>query len=736
VNGESKITTSHRSRKALIYLRQSTMLQVREHTESTMRQYGLADVAASLGWAADDIVVVDADLGVSGRFGTARGGFAEIVATVCLGQAGAVLGLEVSRLARSSAEFARLLELARLTDTLVIDADGVYDLADINDRLLLGLKGSMSEAELHLLTGRLQGAKKAAAARGELHSPLPVGLVYDLDGNTVLDPDQEVQAAVADVFAEFARTGSGFGVAAAFAGRKFPLRAFGGAWAGQLRWGRLTHARVISVLANPAYAGAYVYGRHTTVTRVQPDGTVRTTARLLPRDQWQVLIKEHHPGFIDWDTYLANQERIGSNTRPVRHNPGTGAVREGCALLQGLAVCGTCGRKLAVFYQGQAKSTPGYYCTGTGALVEGRGIRHLQVGGVAIDKAVAGAFLDALAPAALSACLAAVDELEHGHDTALAGHRRELERTRYAADKAERRYRAVDPENRLVARGLEADWEKALAARSAAETELARREKHRPPALSAGERTAVLALGQDLDGVWSATTTTDKDRKHLLHTLLQDVVVTILGDGPERRAALSIGWKGGAVSELTVPLKRAQPKIRTADDTIDLIRRLAVHHPDATIAGILNRQGRRTARGLSYTASRVQSLRHHWGIDCHQRNTDAKDGELVTVAQAATALGLAPSTLHRWLGDGFIAGEQTTPGAPWRIRLDDALRSMFVDDAPAGYPAMLEATMAHGVSRQALLQRVKRGELQAVHVRTGRRKGLRIAPPTTQEGLF
>jgi hypothetical protein len=246
----------------------------------------------------------------------------------------------------------------------------------------------------------------------------------------------------------------------------------------------------------------------------------------------------------------------------------------------------------------------------------------------------------------------------------------------------------------------------------------------------------ILALGDDLDGVWSAPTTTDKDRKQLLRTLLEEVNISLHRDHTEGRANLVLRWRGGAITELSVPIKRKPPKIRTDEDTIDLLRRLAVHYPDAKIAGILNRQGRRTARKLSFTASRVQSLRHYWGIPCHQPSDNQQEGELLTVADAANQLGLAPSTLHRWLGDGFIAGEQLTPGAPWRIRLTDDIRSLFVDDAPDGWLAMLEATLAYGVSRQTLLQRVNRGELQAVHVRTGRRKGLRIQPPTPQDGLF
>lgn len=251
MNGQSKITSSHRSRQAVVYLRQSTYVQVRDNTESTARQYALAEEAVRLGWDREDVVVIDADLGVSGKFGAEREGFRHLVAKVCLGEVGAVFGLEVSRLARSSADFARLLELARLTDALLVDGDGVYDLADINDRLLLGLKGSMSEAELHILAGRLQGAKRAAAERGELHFPLPVGYVYDDEGACVIDPDVEVQTAIRDVFAAFAAGGSAYAVVAAFVGRRFPLRAYGGVWAGQLRWGKLTHARVLGVLGNP-----------------------------------------------------------------------------------------------------------------------------------------------------------------------------------------------------------------------------------------------------------------------------------------------------------------------------------------------------------------------------------------------------------------------------------------------------------------------------------------------------
>ena len=408
-------------------------------------------------------------------------------------------------------------------------------------------------------------------------------------------------------------------------------------------------------------------------------------------------------------------------------------MREGAALLQGLAACGKCGRRLHTHYTGR-NAAPGYHCSGKN-IVEGRGVYCLNVGGVQIDQAVVDAFLKALTPAALEATELAAQQLEAGHDAALAQWRLAVERARYQAERAERQYRAVEPENRLVARGLETEWEKRLRELALAETELERREQQRPRTLSQEEKKKIHSLGSDLHKVWMAPTTTDRDRKELLRALLEEVIVTV--NQAERCAHLTLRWRGGALTEIDLSLPRMKPRgLHTDEDTISLLRRLAVHYPDDVIAGILNRQGRRTATGERFTANQDGSLRRYRNIPRYEPPPEPPTGDLVTLKEAAQSLGLAASTLHRWINDGFIAGEQITPGAPWRIRLTDELRGRFVEQTPAGYLPMLETTMKLGLSRQTVLQRVKRGELEAVHVRCGRRKGLRIKVVDTHPRLF
>jgi DNA invertase Pin-like site-specific DNA recombinase len=732
MNERSKITAGHLSRQAIVYLRQSSAAQVEHNRESTDRQYALTAKARELGWPDDRIIVIDEDLGVSASGAVVRSGFQRLTAEVALSRVGLVLGLEVSRLARNNADWHRLIDLAGLTDTLIGDADGIYHPALINDRLLLGLKGTMSEAELHVLRGRLNGGIRNKAARGELRRGLPVGFVWgEADGEVCFHPDEAVVTAIRTVFERFAETGSARRVWLWFRseGLKLPLQMYARA---DIRWVEASYTAIHHVLTNPVYAGAYVYGKTRQETILDASGARKKRIRHLPRSEWQVLIPDHHPGFIDWQTYEANQERIAKNTRPGPHKVG-GAVREGSALLQGLASCGHCGRRLHTHYRGR-NSTPGYHCPGK-VLVEGRGVYCLNIGGVQIDKAVADAFIAALEPAKLTATLAAAERLERDRETTLKQWRLDVERASYEASRAERRYRAVDPDNRLVARGLEREWEESLRALEVAKAELARRERERPRVLSELERDRLLALGPDLTAVWHATTTTPRDRKELLQTLLEEVIIKV--ERNKAAAYLALRWKGGALSEIDLALPRSRPAtVRTDEDTIALVRRLAVHYSDAVIAGVLNRQARTTAYGHRFDAGRVGNLRRHWQIPCFEPEAEQASGELLTIKKAAIVLGVAPSTIHRLLNDGFIAGEQLTPGAPWRIRLTDDLKALFNNNAGEGFLPMREAMRALGVSRQTVLQRVKRGEVEAVHVTRGKQKGLRIKVITRQSQLF
>ena len=435
MNERSKIAASHLSRQAIVYLRQSSPGQVEHNRESTERQYALVTKAADLGWSADRITVIDEDLGLSGSGSVARAGFARLTAEVALGHVGLVLGLEVSRLARNNADWHRLIDLCGLTDTLIGDADGIYHPSLFNDRLLLGLKGTMSEAELHVLRARLDGGIRNKAARGELRRGLPVGFVWgEADGEVRFHPDEAVVTAIANVFARFAEMGSARRVWLWFRseGLTFPLQMRQG---GDIRWVEASYTAIHHVLTNPVYAGAYTYGKTRQETTLDASGVRRKRIRHLPRSQWQVLIPEHHPGFIEWHTYEANQTRIARNTRPGPHKIG-GAVREGSALLQGLASCGHCGRRLHIHYRGR-NASPGYHCPGK-ILVEGRGVYCLNIGGIQIDEAVAHAFIATLEPAKVAASLTAAERFEADRDAALKQWRLGVERASYEAARAKR----------------------------------------------------------------------------------------------------------------------------------------------------------------------------------------------------------------------------------------------------------------------------------------------------------
>src|SRR6202521_5768798 len=483
MNDVARIGLSHLARAAYVYLRQSSPAQVEHNRESTQRQYALVSKAATLGWPSQQIVVIDEDLGVSGSGVIERSGFARLTAEVALGHVGIVLGLEVSRLARNNADWYRLLDLCGLTDTLIGDADGLYHPAMFNDRLLLGLKGTMSEAELHVLRARLLGGIRNKAARGELRRSLPVGFVWgEEDGKVLFHPDEAVCATFRTTFSRFTELGlvRRVWLWMRTEGLSFPLQT---CYGGDIRWVDPSYIAIYHVLNNPVYAGAYAYGKSRHEVILDASGLRKKHVRRLPRSQWSVFLPDHHEGFIDWSTYESNCARIAANTHPRPHQAGGGAVREGTALLQSLAMCGRCARKVRTHYTGLTAS-PGYHCPGK-TIANGRGVYCLRIGAVQVDEAIERAVLSALKPLGIEAALAAAERLEADHDGALAQWRLAVERANYEAQCAERRYRAVDPDNRLVARGLEAEWENCLRELEKAKAELANREALRPRTLSA-----------------------------------------------------------------------------------------------------------------------------------------------------------------------------------------------------------------------------------------------------------
>lgn len=731
----TKLTPSHLRREAWVYVRQSTMTQVREHTESLARQYELADRAKALGWKPDQLRIVDEDLGRSGAEASARSGFQSLVAAVGLGQIGIVLGIEVSRLARRNADWYHLLDLCSLTDTLIADADGIYHPSDYNDRLVLGLKGTMSEAELHLLRSRLDAGLRHKAARGELRQGLPVGLDYDQDDRVVNSGDEAVAEAIAVVFSRFDELGSARQVLLSLRsdGLRLPRRTAG---SHHIRWADATYPAIHDFLTNPAYAGAFVFGRRRTKKRLGEHGEVVSQVQDLPIEEWEVCIPGHHAGYISWETYLANRQRLRANWRAPSGEV-TGALREGRALLQGLVRCARCGRKMMVGYSGHLGSVPRYVCAQRMRLY-GAGGACQSISGRALDAAVVDEVFTMLEPASLAATTAALGEAEANHARRLRAFELGVERARYEAERARRQFDVVEPENRLVARGLESEWERRLVALRQAESDLAAQSARRPATLTADERAWLQRAGADLRAVFDAETTTVRERKQLLRAMVSEVVVHVepesgLGD-------CKIIWEGGTVTALVVRFRRRgrDSALRTEAETIEAIRRLAQHYDDATIARLLARQGKMTATGLGFTKERVAALRQSHEIPARSSNVaaEASAGTTMSLAEAEVLLGTSRATLYRWLASGFIAGEQATPGSPWRIRIDQALRDKISSQVPAGWVGLAEAADVLGVSRQTVLDRIRRGELNAVHVNRGRRRGLAIELPETHPDLF
>ena len=668
-----KVTAGHLKRDAYLYVRQSTMRQVFENTESTERQYALRQRAIALGWPSDRVIVIDSDLGHSGASAAGRAGFQKLVAEVGMGRGGIVIGLEVSRLARNSADWHRLLEICALTDTLILDEDGLYDPAHFNDRLLLGLKGTMSEAELYMMRARLRGGILNKARRGELHCGLPAGLIYDAQGRVVLDPDRQVQETVRLLFQTFARTGTLNSTVKHFRrqGLLFPKRPSAGPHKGQLVWAPLSLGRACSVMHNPFYAGAYAFGRGR--FRKQPDGRYRHEH--LPQDQWLVLIRDAHPGYISWQEYESNLQRLRASAKALGFERNAGPPREGPALLQGRVVCGLCGSRMHVHYDIRRHGVmmTNYVCAGRTRLY-GDPLCQSIIGN-GIDEAVGKLLVKAVTPVALELTLAVQQEIADRLDEADRLRRRQVERARYEADLARHRYMQVDPANRLVADALEADWNARLRALAEAQEEYERRRAADRLAVDDGERQRILALATDFPAVWNDPKTPLRERKRMLGLLIEDVTLI-----KQREITVAVRFRGGAATTLTLPRPLTAPQLRATHEPVRRqLDALLDEYTDAQAARILNEQEMRTGAGDPFDTVSVKWLRYSAKIKSLKERL--LDAGWLTVKQVSARLGLRRTSICRLRLQGKLQGRICNDHGQWLYWLPEPAPNSLANES-------------------------------------------------------
>jgi DNA invertase Pin-like site-specific DNA recombinase len=661
-----KVTQQHLQKPAFIYVRQSTMGQVRYHQESTERQYALKQRAQDLGWLPHQIKVLDGDLGTSGARIDGREDFKHLVAEVSMQSVGAVFAIEVSRLARSCADWHRLLELCAYTGTLIIDEDGCYNPAEFNDQLLLGLKGTMSQAELHFIRARLYGGKVNKARKGELRFPLPVGFCFDDQDQIVLDPDEEVRGAVSMIFSTFRETGSAYGVVHKFSklGLRFPKRAYGGVWQGKLVWGGLTHARVLGVLKNPSYAGVYAFGRYHYAKEISSEGKIISRPKIRPMQDWQVKIDSHHEAYISWDEYLKNQEILQSNRTNGEPMIVTGPAREGLALLQGLLLCGTCGKRLHPRYTGNGGVYPTYQCNWRRR--EGLSTTScMSVRCADIDAVVVQRVFELLKTDQLQIAIQALAELEK-RDTVISRQwQMKLERADYQAQLAQKRYEEVDPANRLVAATLERRWNEALNNLEKLKQSAAQIRQQAALSISPEQKSQIMSLAKDLPKLWKASTTQPQDRKRILRLLVNDITVEKIGP---KSLLIHIRWHGGATEDVPIQLPPNQPDVlRYSEEFISEIRRLALEHSDPDIVALLNREGRLSSTGKPFTASMISWIRYKHSIPSPMRDS----GEL-SVSEVATKFGVSPGVVYYWVSNNHLPARRIRDNGPLWITLDRA----------------------------------------------------------------
>jgi excisionase family DNA binding protein len=658
----TRITPEHLGRGAFVYVRQSTADQVLNNHESRRRQYALVDRARALGW--NTVEVIDDDLGRSGS-GIARPGFEKLLAAICEGRVGGVVSIEASRLARNGRDWHTLLEFCGLVGTVIIDEDGVYDPRHPNDRLLLGMKGTMSEMELSLFRQRSLEALKQKARRGELFLTVAVGYLKAPNDRIEKDPDRRVQEAIALVFGKFDELQTVRQVHLWMRQKRLPLPAvIYGDGGRQITWKLPVYNTLHHMLTNPVYAGAYVFGRTGSRTTIEAGRKRIVRGFRKERAAWEVLILDHHEGYIGWTDFERNQRLISDNANG-KSFMSRGSVRRGQALLAGLLRCGHCGRKLHVAYSGADGDVGRYHCRG-GYLNHG-GDRCISFGGMRIDRAVGAEVIERLQPLGIQAALDALDERQ----TEDAEKRRQielaLEQARFEAARAQRQYDAVDPDNRLVAAGLEQRWNSRLIEVQTLEQELERLSAAPVATPTQTERTRLLALGADVEQAWTSPAALPATRKRIIRTLIDEIVVRV----EDSALAIVIRWNGGDHTSLRVAKNQAgQHRWTTDAEVVELVAALARLLPDQAIAAVLNRAGKTTGRGNGWTRSRVCMLRNHRNIPPHREGERAERGE-ATLDEAAKKLNVSEATVRRLIAERVLPAHQFCKGAPWTIRIDD-----------------------------------------------------------------